>query len=174
MQLPLLYYGHKLLRTKCEPVAEITDEIRQLAWNMVETMDIMDGVGLAAPQVGRLIRLFVLRNYIETSDGHLTLSEPRFYINPKLSQPSKETSIEAEGCLSVPGLRGRVERPLKIVVEATDLHGQSFIEEVEGHNARVRMHENDHLNGVLFLDRMETNQRKKLEPLLKQIEKKYN
>lgn len=174
MILPLVYYGHKLLRTKCEPIVEITDEIRALAADMIETMDQMEGVGLAAPQVGRLIRLFVLRNYMETPDGHLTLSEPHVYINPKLSKPSKETCEEIEGCLSIPGIRGKVERPIRIVVEALDLQGKIFVEEEEGHNARVRMHENDHLNGVLFIDRMELVQRKKIEPLLKQMDAKYH
>ncbi len=169
MLLPLVYYGDRQLRASSQPILEITPEIRALVENMIETMDARHGIGLAAPQVGYLLRLFVLRNYIENAEGDLSVSEPRVYINPKLSQPSSETEIASEGCLSIPGIRGDVERPLSILVEATDLEGNRFEERVVGYNARVRMHENDHLNGVLFIDRMDPDSRRKLEPLLKQI-----
>jgi peptide deformylase len=167
------YYGDPILRKRCEPITEITDEIRQLAKDMIETMDKNDGVGLAAPQVGYPIRMFVLRNYIFTEDGRWTLSEPKVYINPKLSCPSEEKITETEGCLSFPGLRLDIERPDKITVEATDLNGQVFIEELEGYNARTRMHENDHINGVLFIDRINEKIRNKIEPILRNIKKKY-
>jgi peptide deformylase len=174
MLLKLYYYGHPILRKHCEPVTEITDEIRKLAKDMIETMDKRDGIGLAAPQVGYAIRMFVLRNYIFTEDGQWTLSEPLVFINPKLSSPSEEKVIDTEGCLSLPGIRLPVERPTKIKVEAMDLNGNIFVEELEGYNARVRMHENDHINGVLFTDRVDINTRKKVEPVLKEIKKKYN
>ncbi len=174
MRLPLVYYGNALLRKKCEPASEITDEIRQLVQDMIETMDANKGVGLAAPQVGKLIRLFVLRNYIESEDGSLTFSDPIVYINPKITNPSKQTCVDVEGCLSIPGVRGEVERPYSITVEATNLEGQLFQEEVEGYNARVRMHENDHINGVLFVDRLHPHERNKLEADLRAIKKKYN
>ena len=174
MLLQIRYYGDKVLRARCEPVEEITQEIRDLVSNMIETMDVGKGIGLAAPQVGYPIRLFVLRNYIETQEGDLAFSEPLVYINPKLSNPSQKKVLDTEGCLSIPGLREEVERPLKIRIEATDLQGTPFAEEVEGYNARVRMHENDHLNGVLFIDRLDLRKRKKIDPFLKAIEKKYH
>jgi peptide deformylase len=173
MKLPILYYGHPTLRLKCAPVEEITDDIKQLVADMIETMDACDGVGIAAPQVGRAIRLFVLRNYIEADDGSFTMSDPIVYINPKLSNPSDEVDEDIEGCLSLPGLRLSVNRPLKIFVEATDLNGNVFQEEIEGYNARVRMHENDHINGVLFIDRVDQATKKKIEPILKDIKKKF-
>lgn len=173
MLLKLYYYGHPVLRKRCEPIAEITDEIRKLASDMIETMDKNDGIGLAAPQVGHAIRMFVLRNYLPTENGQWTMSEPKVYINPKLSSPDQEMVSDTEGCLSLPGLRLDIDRPLKIKVEAMDLEGNIFVEELEGYNARVRMHENDHINGVLFIDRVDVATRKKIEPDLKQIKKKY-
>lgn len=173
MILPLVYYGSKLLRTKCAPILEITDEIKKLASDMVETMDVSRGIGLAAPQVGHLVRLFVLRNYIEVSEEELTLSDPLVYINPKLIAHTPQKILDSEGCLSIPGIRGEVERPLKITIEAMDLEGRVFVEELEGYNARVRLHELDHLNGVLFIDRMALRPRKKMEPFLKELEKKH-
>ena len=174
MLLKIYYYGHPVLRKRCEPIVEITEEIRQLASDMIETMDKNDGIGLAAPQVGHSIRMFVLRNYLETEDGKWTMSEPKVFINPKLSAPSDELIVDTEGCLSLPGLRLEVDRPEKITVEAMDLEGNLFTEEVEGYNARVRMHENDHINGVLFIDRIDASSRKKIDAVLKQIKKKYN
>jgi peptide deformylase len=173
MLLKIYYYGHPILRKRCEPVKEITDQIRQLAQDMIETMDKSDGAGLAAPQVGHSIRMFVLRNYVFTEGGHWALSEPKVYINPKLTNPSEHVVSDTEGCLSIPGLRLHVERPDKITVEAMDLEGKTFIEELEGYNARVRMHENDHINGVLFIDRVDVNTRNRIEPILKEIKKKY-
>ncbi|MGC1877887.1 MAG: peptide deformylase [Rhabdochlamydiaceae bacterium] len=174
MLLKIYYYGHPILRKRCEPVKEITDEIRKLARDMIETMDKYDGIGLAAPQVGHPIRMFVLRNYLFTEEGHWTLSEPKVYINPKLTNPSEDLVSDTEGCLSLPGLRLHVDRPDKIVIEALDLEGKTFIESLEGYNARIRMHENDHINGVLFIDRVDLNTRKKIEPQLKEMKKKYS
>lgn len=174
MILKIYYYGDPILRKHCEPITEITDEIRKLASDMIETMDKNDGIGLAAPQVGRTLRMFVLRNYIYQEDGHWTLSEPKVYINPKLSSPSDHTISDVEGCLSLPGLRLDVDRPGKVTIEAMDLDGNVFVEGLEGYNARVRMHENDHINGVLFIDRVDVNTRKKIDPILKAIKKKYS
>ena len=173
MLLKMRYYGDPVLRKQCEPIKEITEEIRKLAKDMIETMDKNDGIGLAAPQVGHSVRLFVLRNYIFTEEGHWTLSDPKVFINPKLKDPSVHLISDTEGCLSLPGLRLPVNRPDKITVEAIDLEVNIFVEELEGYNARVRMHENDHINGVLFIDRVDTYLRKKIDPILKEIKKKY-
>lgn len=174
MLLKICLYPNPVLRKRCEEIKEITDEIRQLAADMIETMDKSDGVGLAAPQIGRQIRMFVLREYIPGEEGHWTLSEPKVYINPILSFPGDHLLTDTEGCLSLPGLRLEIDRPDKITVEATDLNGNLFTEEVEGYNARIRMHENDHINGVLFIDRVDPVTRKKIDPLLKEMKKKYS
>lgn len=173
MILPLRYYGDKILRVKCTAVEKITDEIRDLVSNMIETMDASKGLGIAAPQVGHPIRLFVVRNYIELPDGDLGLSEPFVYINPVISNPSAKKVSDTEGCLSIPGIREEVERPLTIQIEAMNLEGEIFVEELEGYNARSRMHENDHLNGVLFTDRLNLRKRKKIDSILRAIKKKY-
>jgi|SRR5579862_554565 len=174
MLLKIYYYGHSVLRKHCKPIEEITDEIRQLALDMIETMDKTNGIGLAAPQVGHPIRMFVCRDYIFGEDGNWTLSEPKVYINPKLSSPSDRILTDTEGCLSFPKLRLEIDRPDGIIVEALDIHGNPFREEIEGYNARVRMHENDHINGVLFIDRIDANTRKKIDPLLREIKKKHS
>ncbi len=174
MLLPIHFYGNSVLRKHCTPIQEITDEIRQLVKDMIETMDKSNGIGLAAPQVGYPIRMFVCRSYIFAEDDSWTLSEPKVYINPKLSSPSERFLTDTEGCLSLPKLRLEIDRPDSIIIEAMDIDGNLFREELEGYNARVRMHENDHINGVLFIDRIDAQTRKKLDPLLREIKKKYN
>lgn len=172
MKLPLAYYGNPLLRKKAEPIGEITEAIRQLAADMIETMDANNGIGLAAPQIGQSIRLFVLRRYAVQEDGTRVITDPYVYINPKIVEHSEEEESEEEGCLSIPKIRMQVSRPKRIKVEATDLEGKAFTHDLEGINARVVMHENDHINGVLFIDRVRGAARKRIEDELRQIKKK--
>jgi len=171
MRLPILIYGDPRLRKRCAPIEKVTEEIQQLARDMIETMDLSNGIGLAASQVGQLVRLFVCRSYIETEDGRWAMTEPQVYINPKLTDHSKETIEDDEGCISIPRLRGNVVRPCKVTIEALDINGNPFREELEGYNARIRMHENDHINGVLYIDRMSDKDRKAIEPALQKIKK---
>ena len=175
MLLKIRYYGDPVLRKRCEPITEITDEIRKLAKDMIETMDKNDGAGIAAPQVGKSVRMFVLRHYNISEDGRWTLSEkPTVYINPKLSSPGEYLVTDSEACISIPGLRLDVTRPDTIKIEAMDLDGNIFVEELEGYNARLRMHENDHINGVLYIDRIDVHTRNKVDAALRAIKKKYN
>lgn len=174
MKLPIFYYGHPILRKKGERVEAITPEIRKLVADMVETIDQINAIGLAAPQVGKSLQLFVLRRYIILPDGKWTVSEPYVYINPKILEHSEETWVDDEGCMSIPGIRLPVVRPVRIKIEATDLEGNRFVHEMEGLNARVLFHENDHINGVLYVDRVEEKLRKQAEPHLKNIKKKYS
>lgn len=171
MRLPILIYGDPRLRKRCAPIEKVTEEIQQLARDMIETMDLSNGIGLAASQVGELVRLFVCRSYVEMADGRWTMTAPQVYINPKLTDHSKETIEDDEGCISIPRLRGNVVRPCKVTVEALDINGNPFREELEGYNARIRMHENDHINGVLYIDRMSDKDRKAIEPALNKIKK---
>lgn len=173
MKLPLAYYGNPILRKKGAPVLEITDEIRQLVSDMTETMIAQDGCGLAAPQIHQSLALFI------TSIPHLNEKEEvipgelRVFINPKIVAHSQEKWACEEGCLSIPGLRGIVERPLKVTVQATDLEGNVFTEEFVGFDAHVIMHENDHLNGVLYIDRLSPKEKKQIEGKLREIKKKF-
>lgn len=173
MKLPIKYYGDPILRKKGEEIREITDEIRQLALNMIETFDGNNGIGLSAQQVGIPIRLFVCRHYIHYPDGKWGITEPKVYINPKIIEYSQETEVDLEGCLSFPKLRLSIERPSKIKVESINLKGEKVVEEIEGYNARVIMHENDHTNGVLYVDRLDHKTRKMVEPDLRAIKNKY-
>jgi peptide deformylase len=174
MKLTFCYYGNPILRKKGEPVTEITDEIKELVAAMIDYFDNNNGIGLSAQQVGKAIRLFVLRRYVHLPDGKWTVSEPHVYINPKILERSKETWVEEEACMSIPKLHLPVERPLRIKVESTKLDGSRIVEELEGINARVVMHENDHINGVLFIDRVEDKYLKPAEAKLREIKKKYN
>lgn len=168
------YYNDPILRRKAEEVTEITDEIRQFCHDMVETMLHYDGIGLAATQVGRLLRIFVSNVAYEDENGEIHLAEPKVYINPVLTNPSESLVERSEGCLSIPKLYAPVLRPLSIHLEAIDLEGNHFTEECYGYQARNRMHENDHLNGVLFIDRIKGKRRTQLEPALKKIKQQYS
>lgn len=169
------YYGDPVLRKQSKPIDQITDEIKELAYFMIDYADNNNGIGLSAVQVGVPIRLFVLRDYIILPDGKWTSSAPKVFINPKIVWKSEETETDLEGCMSFPGIQvGPIERPIKVKIEATDLEGKTFIEEREGLNARVSFHENDHLNGVLHIDRVPARIRKTLDTELQAIKKKYS
>lgn len=176
MILPLCYYGNPILRKKAQPVEKITDEIRQFVQDMVETMDALHGIGLAATQVGKLLRIIIIRpvEFIE-GDEKPRIGEVEVFINPKLSAPSEQIELDSEGCLSIPKLHADIERPVKIHVEALDLDGKTFFKDYVGFVAREVMHENDHLNGRLFIDLIRDKQVKKdIEPILKEIKEKYS
>jgi peptide deformylase len=174
MELPIRYYGDPILRIKAKPVNEITPEIIELAQNMIQTMILNNGVGLAAPQIGRSIRLYVCRDEIKNFEGQYILGEPKVMVNPVLTNPSEEMVTQVEGCLSIPGLHLNIERPRKICIRYQNLQGEFIEEELTDYFARVNMHENDHLNGTLHIDRALPQDRKKAEPILRQIKKKYS
>ena len=133
---------------------------------MIETMDACDGIGLAAPQIHHSVKLFVIRRPCEIDGGKIELKEVKVFINPKLSEPSTATWKISEGCLSIPSIHAEVERPKEVTVEYSNLEGKRIIERVFGWEARVIMHENDHINGILFIDHLNEAQRKSLEPFL--------
>lgn len=174
MRLKICCYGDPILRKKSEPIVSITDEIKQLVDDMIDTFDNNNGIGISAVQIGKPIRLFVIRRYIHTTEENWSVSDPIVYINPKILEYSDETWVTDEGCLSIPKLYLPVERPLKIKVESTKLDGTTVVEELEGINARVILHENDHLNGVLFIDRVDKRYLKKAESQLREIKRRYH
>ncbi len=160
----VLHLGNETLRQKAVPVEEITDEIRSLVTEMFETMEREEGVGLAAPQVGRSIRLFV----VKADDGI-----ERAFINPQIVATSQETCVYEEGCLSIPKYYEDVVRPERITVQARNEKGRRFNLEAEGFLARVIQHEYDHLEGILFIDRIDPDKKAKIEQkFLKKAEKK--
>ncbi|MCE2982208.1 MAG: peptide deformylase [Parachlamydia sp.] len=174
MKLPLAYYGDAVLRKKTSPVNEIDETIRQLVIDMTETMEANDGCGLAAPQVHQSLSLFItcIPRYLD--DDTVLPGTLRVFINPKIISYSEETWGCQEGCLSIPGIRETVVRPMKVTIQATDLEGHPFSEEFVGFDAHVIMHENDHINGVLYVDRLSPAKKKQLEPRLKKIKKDYS
>lgn len=174
MKLPLTYYGNPILRKKTAPISKITEEIRQLVLDMAETLEEHKGCGLAAPQIGHSISLFITCIPIYEEENILP-GELLIFINPKIVEVSKEHYVYEEGCLSIPGLgHYEVSRPTTIKIQATDLNGNLFEKEFTEFDAHVIMHENDHLNGVLFIDRLTPRIKKKIELKLNQIKKKMN
>jgi peptide deformylase len=175
MKLSVAYYDDPILRQKAAPITEVTPEIRQLAFDMIKTMDVHRGIGLAAPQVKQPIRMFVARLNDDNVPYEEWLKFPvEVFINPVLSEHGGPVDSEWEACLSLPGIKGKVERPTRVRLQAMDLEGR-YIERVyEGYLARVLQHETDHLDGILYIDRMSKAGRKQLEPSLKEIKKKYH
>ncbi len=174
MKLPIKYIGEPVLREKAQPIESITDEIIQLAKDMIETMHSKNAVGLAAPQVGQSLRMFVLTVLKNDGDKRVSTEEDRVYINPKILEVSHEIVGMNEGCLSIPGLYiDDVLRPKTITVSSLNLEGKEIVETISGWHARVVLHENDHLNGVLFIDRLQPRQKKGFEEEIKKIKRKY-
>ena len=141
-----------ILRRKAKKVTKITPELRALADDMVETMHQAPGVGLAAPQVAESVRLFVAE--LEESEENPGSGKTYVVFNPEFVWKSEEVVDGAEGCLSVPGWAGEVTRHYKVVVKGLDKSGKRIRIEAEGWLARVFQHEMDHLDGVLFTDRI--------------------
>ena len=159
----IVQYGHPILRQRCRPVTRVDDTLRQLAADMLETMVGAHGVGLAAPQVGEDIRLVVIDvshdplcvSHLKVNGADVNLLDvmPLIFINPHLScGRQKESGIE--GCLSIRGIRAEVRRPVTIEATLPQLDGSVLEIETDGLLARVVQHEIDHLNGVLFVDRL--------------------
>ena len=153
--LEIRMMGDPVLREKASLVSEVDDDLRRLAQDMFDTMYQAEGVGLAAPQIGILKRLIVV-------DPREQEIQPVALVNPRIVEAGTETERAEEGCLSIPALREVVERSASIVVEALDLDGDTVRIEAEGLYARVLLHEIDHLDGVLFLDRVSPLKRKML------------
>jgi peptide deformylase len=150
--------GEDILRQKAQPVPEVNDEIRQLAEDMFETMIEKEGVGLAAPQIGKSLRMFVL---IADDDVR------RVFINPQIIQTSSETGEYDEGCLSIPQVYETIVRPLKVTVQALNEKGRLFTLEADGLLARIIQHEYDHLEGILYIDRGDKDFAQKTEAQFK-------
>jgi peptide deformylase len=146
--------GDPVLRESCREVAVVDDEVRELIEDLKATMYDADGIGLAAPQVGVSLRVFV---YDVREEEHL----PGVLINPRIVE-SAGSVRESEGCLSIPDLTEVVERHERVVVEGLDAQGQSVRLEAEGLLSRCLQHESDHLDGVLFFDRISPLKRRML------------
>jgi peptide deformylase len=174
-KLPIRYYGHPDLRAKAKPVEAITPEVLATCQAMLNTMISKNNcIGFAGPQLGVLLRIFVIREEKTLADGSYYYDKPEVIINPVLSSPSKETESMIEGCMSLPNFHTEIIRPTSIHVRYQNMKGEFVEEHLTGFRARMFMHENDHLNGTLLIDRMDPKERKKVEPLLRAMKEKYN
>jgi len=154
--MDVLTIGNELLRQKAAPIDDFKtapDKWRGIMDGMFEALKAHRGVGLAGPQVGILSRIFVT-----AVDG----DEPRVFVNPSVVETSQETVKHEEGCLSIPGNWADVTRPKAVKVQAWDERGRAFTIEASGILARVILHEIDHLDGVLFIDRIQESKRNRI------------
>ena len=180
MRLSILQYGDPILRTKGKPIDKIDAHIRELAQNMIETMHAANGVGLAAQQIGEALQLTVL-DVSEVEDRPSTMKLNGESIDPKTAMPlvlinpqidlGAETEKGTEGCLSFPEITGEIVRAKSITVRAQNLDGEPIEIETTGFLARAVQHEVDHLNGILFIDRMSTAAKISLSSKLKRLQK---
>jgi peptide deformylase len=146
--------GEEVLRQKATPIESVTDEIKQLAKEMLETMKEENGVGLAAPQVGKSIRMFVVN-----ADDDVD----RTFINPQIVKMSSDLVDYEEGCLSIPSFYENIKRPSQVTIQFTNENGEKQVLDADGLLARVIQHENDHLDGILYVDHGDAEFKKNVE-----------
>ena len=180
MNLSILQYGNPILRAKGKRIEKIDDGIRELAANMVETMHAANGIGLAAQQVGEALQLTVIDiSQIEDRPSEMKLkgndvdpkaAMPLILINPEITLNEK-TVVETEGCLSFPEITGEIARAKSVVARAQTLEGGTIEIEAGGLLSRAIQHEIDHLNGILFIDRMSSAAKAALSSRLKRLQK---
>jgi len=179
MVLEIVKFGHPVLREKGRRIERVTAEIRQLAADMLQTMYVADGVGLAAQQVGHAVQLTVLD--VRASDQPSAIHSagqpqdlahwmPLVLLNPVLRQPLGDVT-GSEGCLSFPEISAQIHRAAQVTVHAHNLDGQELDFDVTGLLARAIQHELDHLNGILFIDRMDAATKASLAGKLKKLQK---
>lgn len=164
MPLSIIPHPHPTLRVCSRPIRRVDAQLRQIVAEMLDLMYEADGVGLAANQVNLPLRLFVANPTGSREEG-----EELVLLNPEIQFP-KGNETAQEGCLSLPGLYGNVKRPKSVRVSAYDLSGNSIETEVDGFLARVIQHENDHLNGVLFFDRMSEESKRDINGQIQELE----
>jgi peptide deformylase len=153
---PIVLQPHPTLTRRAESAVGATADVLATLEDMLATLYRADGIGLAAPQIDVSQRLVVMDLGVEGEDGkrHFNVKKPLFLINPEITWKSEETAVRQEGCLSLPGLWGDVERPAAVKVRYTDRDGQVVEQEAQGLLAVCLQHEIDHLDGVLFPERM--------------------
>ncbi|XZE55676.1 peptide deformylase [Planctomycetaceae bacterium SH139] len=167
MPLEIIPFPHPTLRYRSKPIRRVDSELKRIAAEMLDLMYEANGVGLAANQVDLPLRLFVINPAGKRGEG-----EEMVLLNPEIQRPKGSEAAE-EGCLSLPGMYGTVMRPKEISLSAYDLSGNQIECRVGGFPARVLMHEYDHLDGVLFFDRMADTAREDLHTPLEEMELEF-
>lgn len=175
MSLNLHYYGDPILRTPAERIPEMGPGIQKLAGDMIDTMRASEGVGLAAQQIGKALAICTVEVPLEYDTDEAGqrinpgLDMPLVLINPEITDHSSKIDRHEEGCLSFPGIRGDIPRPVEITLRYQDMAGATHEQRVSGFLARVIQHEVDHLNGVLFIDHMSAPKRLVLRKRLNRL-----
>lgn len=173
MILPIVAYGDKVLRVEAEDIDADYPELSTLIKNMWETMESANGVGLAAPQIGRAIRLFIVDSKPMFDEEDENRGIRKVFINAEILEESgKEWGYE-EGCLSIPGVREEVFRKPKIKIAYLDEKFVEHVEEYDDMNARVIQHEYDHIEGILFTDHLKPLRKRLLQKQLNEISKGF-
>lgn len=171
-------YGATVLRRKAAPITVFNQELADFAGEMLQSMYIANGIGLAAPQVGKSIQLIVIDLQLENSNVNVTLDgrvlpialvQPFYCINPSFEAINDVQVVDSEGCLSLPEVRGNVKRYYEIVLNYQDLKGEKHTLQCTDLFARCIQHEYDHLRGILFIDRLSKVERKENQDLLNDI-----
>lgn len=169
--LPIVTYDDSVLRQKTDPVKENSDEIQTLIDDMFETMYNSNGVGLAAPQVGKLVQLFVMDADAVTDELEEANIGPMVLINPEIIELTGEKVKMEEGCLSIPDVRDDVKRPTNVKIRYLNRNFDLQENEFSGWMSRIIQHENDHLEGILFLDYLSAFKKRLHRSSLKKIDK---
>ncbi len=166
--MQIVKYPHPALRRVARPVPEVTDEVRNLVDQMIQLMHEGNGIGLAAPQVAVPLRIVVMNPRRKDEEP----GEDMIFINPHITD-RKGIAREEEGCLSLPELYAKVKRAQWVRLHAEGRDGIKFEMELEGLPARVIQHETDHLQGVLFIDKLETAEKIRILPQIRQFERQF-
>ena len=180
MILPIVAYGSKVLRKSCSEISSLYIDLDILIKNMFETMYAASGVGLAAPQVNKSLRLFIVDTspFLDTENpDHIVCK--KIFINPRILSLSGDTWYFNEGCLSIPDIREDIQRFSNITIEYFDEDFKKMTEDFSGLNARVILHEYDHIEGILFTDKISALRKRMIKGKLLDIsngkfDTKYN
>lgn len=171
MVLPIFAYGQPVLKKVAEEIDESYPELQELIVNMWETMYEAEGVGLAAPQVGLPIRLFIVDTVQTKEEGKEAEGIKQVFINAEKVEESGEEWAYEEGCLSIPDIRGDVDRPPQLKIRFLDENFEEHVKVYTGINARVIQHEYDHIEGVLFVEYLKPLKKRRIKRKLENIRK---
>ena len=171
MIYPIVVYGHPVLRKVSKDIDEDDPELHQIIDDLFETMYHSEGLGLAAPQIGKSIRIFVIDGMPASEDEPELADFKKVFINADITEKSGDFQLMTEGCLSIPNLREEVNREAHIRITYYDANWEFHDEEFDGYKARIIQHEYDHLDGILFTDKVSPLKKRLLKSKLTAISK---
>ncbi len=171
MLLPIYAYGQPVLRKRADNIDQDYPELKELISNMWETMYHAEGIGLAAPQIGKSIRLFIIDTTLLDKEGEEPKGIKKVFINAEVVEEIGDEWTYEEGCLSIPEVRGDVERPEQVTLQYMDENFEEHTETFTGMNARVIQHEYDHIDGVLFIEHLKPIKKRLVKRRLENVRK---